>query len=1040
MIRVDSSSTIYSLQCLLIATRQASELKCRRRCIESCSGTARRLTIVYLQFLSRQPMIRDRLFKVCERGDFLSTPRRFGRNLIVLILRAAAPMQFFSFLGNAIRELSFEELVWACAHLVIEVNSPSSSGDLRNPDYAERFFLTRVREEVGAGQFPNRHRPPSDVAESLIGAVRAARQGRVDVTRAGMLSGAQLRTDFGAVTRANPVDHSLEISRAAVARLLARKATEVATEGGLLTIVGPPGHGKSWLCQQMLEELRSRDWVVAEHYCYLGDADKEKNERVLAERVFGSLISRLIDANPGLRGGHFPRFAADAEALENLLSQGRSRDPNRLVALVVDGVDHITRVLAGRASQYDPSLSLAESLAGLTLPTGTVMIVLTQPGPHTRPLEEAGAEEVEVDGFDDCEIRLLAVKAGVIPENGNVANAEFAEPPLDDCAAGALLDALVARSGRNALYATYLCREITQRSQDFIDPVHVIATLPPYDSSLENYYNYLCDSLGQEGGWVADVLALVDFPLSHTDLCSIRPSGAHRVDASLRQLAPALVHRATQGGYLVYHESFARFLRKAFDSHPSAAISLTDGISRWLETKGLFKDVRAFRSLIPLMSAANRHDDVVAIVGDDFVIQSIESGFPATAINKNLASAIQSAAVLGDWPSIVRCVELSRSAEAFQFGQFDSTLSDFADVPIALLGAETVAARLTHENSTVVPARVGLHLCAILDSQGAVAPWLEYMLAYARESAIDNTSYDLDSNIAVSLSWLRGRLHLTAADNDPSGSSGFAAASNIDGTATANEYSPSGEIRHLNDPFAPFSWKVLSEQIGPNLIPAQAVAPVILDTRGINGIYELIPLVEESGELCIGVAQYLARTGAIDGEMDPVDWARRAVRDGIPPGRLHEIVKLGIPVDEVAQYSIDAGHERLLALTLDVQDRSTAIDIDLVYRWLDECTIAAQRDPHGLGAAEASIAGDGWHKCWLRYAIALARAEAGGNSKQTLAEIAFQHLTGDLHPFAGNQEPAIYTKFMPRSNRPFGEEWNWSPMIFWIERCACFLA
>ena len=908
----------------------------------------------------------------------------------------------FSFLRNTNRGVSLEELVWVCARLVIEVNAPPTSGDLSNPGVAEQFFLTRVREEIGAGHFPNKHRSASEVGASMIGMVRAARQGRVEISRAGILSRAQLQSDFGAITRADPVDASQKISRARVAELLALRATEVSNQGGLLTIVGPPGHGKSWLCQQMLEELQNRDWLVAEHYCYLGDADEEKTERVLADRIFGSLVSCLIDADPSLSIDHFPRFAADVEALEQLLIQSRSRNPDRPVALVVDGIDHVTRVLAGGMSQFDPSSSLAESLAGLNLPTGTITIVLTQPGSHTKPLVDAGAEEVEVDGFDENEIKSLAVKAGIIPREDDGERAELLEPVLGERVACAFLDALVARSGGNALYAMYLCREIKQRDQGIFDPVQVIEALPSYNDSLENYYEHLCESLGQESGWVADVMALVDFALSGADLRSIRPDAAHRVDRALELLAPVLVYRATQGGFLIYHESFARYLRRAFDGDEFVATSLTSRISRWLEAKGLFKDARAYQSLIPLMAAAKRHNDVVEIVSADFVIRSIESGFPASAINKNIASVIQSASALGDWPSIVRCIELSRSAEAFQFGQFDSTLSEFADVPIALLGAQTVAERLIHETGTVVPARVGLHLCAILDAQGAVAPWLQYMRVHARELATDNTVYRRDSDIAVSLAWLRGRLRLASTANTLNPPSANSAALHAKTPATANVGAQSGDIRQLSDPLAPFSWKALSEQIGPNQLPVQAVASIVLDTWGLEGIHQLIGFVEEKGDLCIAVAQHLTHIGSGGGELDPIAWAKRAANNDISPGMLHEIVKLGIPIDQVAKYSIDEGRERLVALTLRVQDRLTGTEIDSINQWLDECTTAAQRDPRGLDAAEATVLGAGWHKCWLRYAISLAKAEAGGNNKQGLAEAAFQKLTEDLNPFAGD--------------------------------------
>ncbi|WP_158714625.1 hypothetical protein [Streptomyces sp. NRRL S-474] len=56
-------------------------------------------------------------------------------------------------------------------------------------------------------------------------------------------------------------------------------------------------------------------WLVAEHYCYLGDADGDQLTRVVTETVFGSLLGRLAEAEPVLVHEQRPRFAADAQAL-----------------------------------------------------------------------------------------------------------------------------------------------------------------------------------------------------------------------------------------------------------------------------------------------------------------------------------------------------------------------------------------------------------------------------------------------------------------------------------------------------------------------------------------------------------------------------------------------------------------------------------------------------------------------------------------------------------------------------------------------------
>ncbi len=83
--------------------------------------------------------------------------------------------------------------------------------------------------------------------------------------------------------------------------------------GGYLLIEAPPGHGKSWVCQQVLEVLHAKGWLVAEHYCYLGDSDGDRSERVLAETILGSLLGRLAGEDRRIVSDNRPYLAADEE-------------------------------------------------------------------------------------------------------------------------------------------------------------------------------------------------------------------------------------------------------------------------------------------------------------------------------------------------------------------------------------------------------------------------------------------------------------------------------------------------------------------------------------------------------------------------------------------------------------------------------------------------------------------------------------------------------------------------------------------------------
>ncbi|MGW7042110.1 hypothetical protein ACWGDT_05155 [Streptomyces avermitilis] len=103
--------------------------------------------------------------------------------------------------------------------------------------------------------------------------------------------------------------------------------------------------------------------------------------------------------------------------------------------------------------------------------------------------------------------------------------------------------------------------------------------------------------------------------------------------------------------------------------------------------RGLFEDPRAFRLLLRILAEAVRDTEVLGHIGRDFVARAVAAAFPASAIRDNLATGLRCAARSGNWPLVVRCVELARAAEAYEYERYDSVLVDFADVQIALLGA-----------------------------------------------------------------------------------------------------------------------------------------------------------------------------------------------------------------------------------------------------------------------------------------------------------------------------------------------------------------
>lgn len=883
------------------------------------------------------------------------------------------------------------DFLWFCNHTILELAAPSATLSLTSPGNAELVVLKRAAEEVGAGVYPNTHRTAVDVVAALVGAAQAARSRGVDPTLSDLLQRTQITHDFGAVARAY-VRTEGEVDRSDVVDELMEEAARSADQGKRLLITGAPGQGKSWASELLVERMSEAGWLVADHSCFVGGSDLARDSRVQAEVVFATLAAGLINRDPALADEHRPRYASDEAALAAIVRRSLNERADRRIALVVDGLDHVTRVLGGSWGG-DPSKALAQDLALLDLPRGTVLIVISQPGLHLEPFEDA--RTVELSAWTNQEIDSLAAKLGLFSDQmdppGTETNAVVTAD--DETGRAALVEALTDRSGGNPLYATYLCRELIRSGEARANPIDALRAFPSFDGTLQSYYAYLVTSLGA-AVTVAEVLGVLDFGVTRAELREIYPDMGHRVDEAIEALAPVLVERIGQGGVRIFHESFARFLLEGFATDPGALEVRLGQVIQWLESKGLFGDSRAFRFLLPMLARAGRDADVLRRVDSEFAGRSVAAGFSATAIVANLAAASASAARLNDWVSLVRCVELTRAASTYESERLDSTVADHADVPIGLLGPDVVAERLLFDGRTTVPSRAGLLLCLAVDRAGGTAPWREYLEAFERDRASDNTRYGEESDRAVRLASLHGQLRLAP--------SAIAGAPDENGGTADGHDSPrqASEASVADESVQPAAKRLSAWLAGSGLRPMDVIE-TLADTVGVAtvpAVFRALPQ-ENRGPFALAVAEYIRRVpGVAEIVGEARQWAVECVGAGAPLGSAERLLEVGLGPADLPE----TDRQTVLALSRQMQGESHP-SADKALRWLDGIEVLSRVDPLGLTGVEGTVGGPGWYPCWLRFAIAVARlyAERAAGNPATMLLATFRLLAQDTRPFVG---------------------------------------
>lgn len=872
----------------------------------------------------------------------------------------------FSFLRN-VPNVTRDDVIWFCRNLVVEVESPAMSGDFGNPGAAEQLLIDRVVRDIGAGLCFNTARSPNDVCEALVKAMRMARQGRIQLSRSELLRRISLESNFGSTAYHNPVNPEYEVTRITEVEQIASLASQVSKDGGAIALEGPPGQGKSWACKQLVDFLSKHGWLVAEHYCYLGAADTERELRVHTDHMFGTILDLLQESDPSITTGLRPRFAASPQAVRQAVEVSLATHPHRPVAIVVDGLDHVSRI-APLSRFQDPSRSVVQELSALTLPPGSVLIVLSQPGDHLAPLIDVGAEVYEIKGLSTIEVAALAGRHGI-----------SLDLPAQEAPSASLAELIHRRSRGNALYSTYLCREIQRRDSD-ADILTSIEAIPEYDGSLSQYYQFLHDTLGDRAAWVSEYLAFLDFAVTPSELAQIQPDRSSHVRSALTVLGPVL-NAEEQGGYRIYHESFSRFLADRLDEE--MVIAINDRISKWLLKDGLYADDRAYRFAVSTLAKAMHYSTVVDLIDPTFVAKSVGAGYPASEIRRNLSIAADCAVRDDNWPAVVRFVEVARSASEYEYERFDAVLVEYADIPITVIGGDEFTSRLIFDDHPVVSGRMGLLLCSALDEQGIAVPWEPYIDAFIKDDATDNTSYGAESDAKVYLAILRGRLRRSSVEN--ASPDDVAHSKNDDSLSWLEE----------NDRF-----QRLVEYIDDSGLPIDQVAKVVLKTLGPAVALKIASRIHTPGPFALAAVERMWNSDRRE-LPEAKKFRSLALRFNGSNRNVRALLDLNVSLDDLISGTQEERRERLLNLTTAMQqgrDRDEATP-----EWLDLCLIAALDDPIGLSAAEAAIRGESWYRYWLRFCIRLASAEASSRPEQSSTALsAIRLLNVRTLPFEGD--------------------------------------
>lgn len=599
-----------------------------------------------------------------------------------------------------------------CNQLVIETTLPKFSLNLLTPGPLEGLVLQQVKR-LGIGVFPNQHIGPSHFILSLIAMIKRARSKGHSINSNEIFYEHKIRTDYGTIEQNFPIEQKENVKRSSAIEEIIREVEK----HGKIILVGEPGSGKSWFIESLQEVLTQRGIKTVRHYCYTRLNDLLQKERIQLNTFFGNLIHDILQAFPELKGVKVEKYASSLSELNLLL-----KNIQLPTFIIIDGLDHIERIFHFRSySQISrQDIAIIETLEKLVISPMVKIIVTSQNIPQLKDI--SSFYQVAIPNWSEDNVKTFLRKMMV--RNQAIKKGVY------------LSKVLFEKSGGNPLYLKYLLDEVTKISKGRLELVN---TLPPYSFNLSEYYTYLISQLNTRED-VPQVLSGINFFVTRTELEEITGSGAY-VAQSLEVLSPVLKVNFSQSGYIIYHESFRRFIiDRLIGNSVSIDKKVFNPIIEWFESKDFFTYRKAFHYCMPFLFESGKFEKMLRYLSKTFVSQSVISGQPWKLIERNFLYLVKATCYQKNLEKIVLLNEIDKVI-ATTHQNLENNFSLYFEALGRINGFAYVSEYLLFEDSPVLDATQGLKACYVCDENDIVAPWQHYMELFRKGNSLETNDY-----------------------------------------------------------------------------------------------------------------------------------------------------------------------------------------------------------------------------------------------------------------------------------------------------------
>lgn len=594
-----------------------------------------------------------------------------------------------------------------CSCLFIEIEYPEFSNDIFNPSTLERIALYQCKK-LGIGIYPNDKILVENFLLKLVHIVKQhrGRKNNIELDTKEIIYQLGIKCDFGKIEQKFPINTNENITlNYQITRFL-----EVLKNNSQILLVGEPGSGKSYFVHNLQKRLEKEGGVVIKHLCYTKLDDEFYSDRIKKNIFIGNLISELIENYPDLQSNKYYKYGSDINEL-NLLIESIDQP----TYLIVDGLDHIERIFYYRniESLQKSEIAIIDTLLEISTNHLLKIIVVSQ---NIEELKRfTNYNRYYIEQWKEVDV-LSYLKKNKIPNS-------------KDNQGTLLSKTLLNKSDGNALYLKFLLDEFKQNDS-------ILVELPKHQYNLSSYYSYLLSKL-DIGSDLPQILSGVNFSLNITELNEISPNGNY-IEKSIQTLRPILKINLSDNGFVVYHESFRRFiLEKLQQEGVSIEARVYQPIISWFGQKDFFRYGKSFKHYLKILLLNNKHKEIIKLFDEKYVIKSVIEGNAWHYIVSNFHIFKQSISLLNRLDKLILLNEVNKVIVSTQDSYYQ-LFPQYIECLGYQKGYELALESLLKNNKPTTDINNGLKICYFCDEKGIVAPWQEYLLLADKDTRLEN--------------------------------------------------------------------------------------------------------------------------------------------------------------------------------------------------------------------------------------------------------------------------------------------------------------